>query len=531
MPVQRGRIHEKLVRAAGRAAAKESHRRDLARQTTPEQLGRSVREYLGPARIIIASKSEPYQHVRRNGTIESLRSPGGLASALDSVARATGAVWVAQASGDADREVVDERGRVKMPPGQERYTLQRLWIEDEERAEGFNRFANGCLWPLCHVVYVRPNFVASQWRAYQEVNRQFAESIIDAAGEEPALVLLQDYHLALVASELRERRPDLTTVLFWHIPWPNPEVFRILPWKREILEGLLACDLLGFHIRFHGMNFIDTVSQELEALIDRERIAVRRAGHRTYVRDYPISPDVAEISLTAASSSTENAVCRIRERLGLGNARVVLGVDRLDYTKGIPERMDAYERMLDTHPELHGQVAMVQIAVPSRVDLPEYQAVGRAVAERVERLNQRFASGDRRSVHLITENLDFKELIPYYVLADVMAVTSLHDGMNLVSKEYVAANVKLDGVLVLSPYTGASRELEHAIQVSPYDTELLAIALHRALAMPPEERTRRMRTLRDVVASQNIYDWARRLLRDVRRLHLLPGTRRPTVRR
>ena len=531
MPVQRGRIHEKLVRAAGRAAAKESHRRDLARQTTPEQLGRSVREYLGPARIIIASKSEPYQHVRRNGTIESLRSPGGLASALDSVARATGAVWVAQASGDADREVVDERGRVKMPPGQERYTLQRLWIEDEERAEGFNRFANGCLWPLCHVVYVRPNFVASQWRAYQEVNRQFAESIIDAAGEEPALVLLQDYHLALVASELRERRPDLTTVLFWHIPWPNPEVFRILPWKREILEGLLACDLLGFHIRFHGMNFIDTVSQEMEALIDRERIAVRRAGHRTYVRDYPISPDVAEISLTAASSSTENAVRRIRERLGLGDARVVLGVDRLDYTKGIPERMDAYERMLDTHPELHGQVAMVQIAVPSRVDLPEYQAVGRAVAERVERLNQRFASGDRRSVHLITENLDFKELIPYYVLADVMAVTSLHDGMNLVSKEYVAANVKLDGVLVLSPYTGASRELEHAIQVSPYDTELLAIALHRALAMPPEERTRRMRTLRDVVASQNIYDWARRLLRDVRRLHLLPGTRRPTVRR
>ena len=514
-----------------RAAAKETQRRDLARQTTPEKLGRSVREYLGPTRIIIASKSEPYQHVRRNGSIETLRSPGGLASALDSVARATAATWVAQAQGDADREVVDSYGRVKMPPGQDRYTLQRLWIEDEERAEGFNRFANGCLWPLCHVVYVRPHFVASQWRAYQEVNRQFAESIVEAAGDEPALVLLQDYHLALAAAEIRARRPDLSIVLFWHIPWPNPEVFRILPWKREILEGLLACDLLGFHIRLHGINFLDAVSQELEALIDRERIAVRRGGQRTFVRDYPISPDVAEISLAAAEPSTEVAVQRIRERLNLGDSRVILGVDRLDYTKGIPERLDAYERMLDTHPELRTKVLMIQIAVPSRVDLPEYQAVGRAVADRVERLNQRFGVGDRRSVYLITENLDFKELIPYYVLADVMAVTSLHDGMNLVAKEYVAAQVDLDGVLVLSPYTGASRELEHAIQVSPYDTELLAMALHRALAITQEERTRRMRALRDVVASQNIYDWARRLLRDVARLHLLPGTRRPVVRR
>ncbi len=531
MPAQRGQIHEKLVRAMTRAAARETQRRDLARQTTPEQLGRSVREYLGTTRIIIASKSEPYQHVRRNGSIETLRSPGGLASALDSVARATGAVWVAQASGDADREVVDAHGRVKMPPGQERYTLQRLWIEDEERAEGFNRFANGCLWPLCHVVYVRPHFVAAHWRAYQEVNRQFAESILEAAGDEPALVLLQDYHLALCAAEIRARRPDLTIVLFWHIPWPNPEVFRILPWKREILEGLLACDLLGFHIRLHGMNFIDAVSQELEALIDRERTAVRRGGRRTFVRDYPISPDVAEISLAAADASTAAAVRKIRERLGLGDARVILGVDRLDYTKGIPERLDAYERMLDTHAELRDKVAMIQIAVPSRVDLPEYQAVGRAVAERVERLNQRFGLGERRSVHLITENLDFKELIPYYVLADVMAVTSLHDGMNLVAKEYVAAQVNLLGVLVLSPYTGASRELEHAIQVSPYDTELLAMALHRALAITPEERTRRMSALRDVVASQNIYDWARKMLRDVRRLHLLPGTRRPAVRR
>jgi trehalose 6-phosphate synthase len=531
MEADRDRVHTRVLRALNRAAVKESQRRDIARQTTPDQLERSVREYLGRTRIVIASNREPYQHVHCGSAIDVIRSAGGLASALDSVARATGAVWVAQASGDADRESADARGRVRMPPGLDRYTLQRIWIEDEERAEGFNRFANGCLWPLCHVAYVRPHFVATQWRAYQDVNRQFADAIVEAAGDGPALVLLQDYHLALCAAEVRARRPDLTLVLFWHIPWPNTEVFRIVPWKREILDGLLSCDLLGFHIRYHGINFLETVGDELEALIDRERGAVRRRDRRTFVRDYPISPDVAEISLAAGDPATVTAARRIRERLGIGEARVILGVDRLDYTKGIPERLDAYEHLLENDPDLRERIVMIQIAVPSRVDLPEYQALARAVSDRVERLNERFGSGARLSVYLITENLDFRDLIPYYLLAEVMAVTSLHDGMNLVSKEYVAAKVALDGVLVLSPFTGASRELEHAIQVSPYDAERLAGAFRRALGMPPEERTQRMRALRDVVASQNIYDWARKLLRDVKRLHLVPGAPRPPTRR
>ena len=525
---RRGR---RILHALTRAAAREKQRRDVEHQTRPEQLERSVREYLGRTRIVIASNREPYQHVHRNGSVEAIRSAGGLASALDSVARATGGVWVAQASGDADRETADERGRVGMPPGRELYTLQRVWIDDYERAQGFNRFVNGCLWPLCHVVYVRPHYVGSEWQAYQDVNRQFADAILEAAGDEPAIVLLQDYHLALCASELRARRKDLTIVLFWHIPWPNPEVYRIVPWKREILEGLLACDLLGFHIRLHGMNFLDTVGQELESLIDRERGSIRRRGRTTFVRDYPISPDVAEISLAAAHSQTPAAIQRIRQHLGIGDSRVILGVDRLDYTKGIPERLEAYGRLLERHPDLQGRVTMIQIAVPSRVDLPEYRALGQAVTEQVDALNERFGKDGAKPVHLIFENLDFRELIPYYVMADVMAVTSLHDGMNLVSKEYVAAKVDLKGALVLSPFTGASRELEHAIQVSPYDTERLVSALHQALTLTDEERTRRMRALREVVASQNIYDWARKLLRDVRRLHLLPGVPRPAARR
>jgi len=280
------------------------------------------------------------------------------------------------------------------------------------------------------------------------------------------------------------------------------------------------------------MNFLETVGQELESLIDRERGSIRRRGRVTFVRDYPISPDVAEISLAASSPATAGAVRRIREQLQIDDCRVILGVDRLDYTKGIPERLEAYGRMLERHPSLRGHVTMIQIAVPSRVDLPEYQALGRAVSDRVDRLNETFGgNGGAKPVHLISENLDFQDLIPYYALADVMAVTSLHDGMNLVCKEYVAAKVAMDGVLVLSPFTGASRELEHAIQVSPFDTERLADAFYRALTLPEEERSRRMRSLREVVASQNIYDWARKLLRDVRRLHLVPGTARPAPRR
>jgi len=515
----------RVLRALRRAATRQSQRREFERQTGPADLERSVREYCGDTQIVIASNREPFQHVHAPEGIRVIRSPGGLASALDSVARATNAVWVAQATGDADRETADERGRVAMPPGANRYTLQRVWIEPESHAEGYNRFSNGCLWPLCHVVYVRPHFVAEEWRDYREVNEQFADAIVSSLGPEPALVLLQDYHLALCAARLRERRPDLSIVLFWHIPWPNPEVFRILPWKLEVLEGLLACDLLGFHIPHHAMNFMDTVATEMEAHIDRERSAVRRRGHRTFVRAYAIGPDVAEISMAASDSGTRREVERIRETLGLGDAQVILGVDRLDYTKGVPERLEAFGRFLELNPSQRGRVVMVQIGVPTRVDLPEYQALMADVERRVERLNADYGKDGRNAVHLITRNLGFGELIPYYVLADVMAVTSLHDGMNLVAKEYVAARPGLDGVLVLSPFTGASRELEHAIQVSPYDTEGLALALHRALVLNPVERTERMRALREVVASQNVYDWARKLIRDVRRLHLLPGLR------
>jgi len=522
-----GRVRRALTRMASRQALGA----EISEQTRPEDLAREARVCLGDAPIVIASNREPYQHVHTPTGIEVIRSAGGLASALDSVARATGATWVAQGAADADRAACDAMGRVRVPPGEERYVLQRLWLEPEARALEYRRFCNGCLWPLCHIVYVRPHFEAARWRAYQEVNEQFAEAILASLGPEPGVVLLQDYHLGLCASALRARRPDLSIIMFWHIPWPNREVYRTFPWRRELLEGLLACDLVGFHIQYHAANFLDTVAQELESNIDQERMAVRRRGRKTFVRTYPISPDAAEISLAASEPWAVRAASEIRSSLGLNGRRVVLGVDRLDYTKGIPERLAAYHHLLETRPEMRGKVSFIQIGVPSRVDLPEYQALAVQVEESCARLNQRFGEPGRPVIHLIMKNLGFRDLIPYYVLADAAVVSALHDGMNLVAKEYVAAKVNLDGALVLSPFTGAARELDQAIQASPYDAEALAAAIARALTLSPDERTRRMRAMREVVASQNIYDWAIKILRDARRLHLVPGAGRPGSKR
>src|SRR2546428_1541231 len=353
----RARVKGALTRMARRQALGS----EISDQTRPEDLARAAGDFLGETPIVIASNREPYQHVRTPSGIEVVRSAGGLASALDSVARATGATWVAQGSADADRIVCDASGGIRVPPGNERYTLQRLWLSPESQALEYRRFCNGCLWPLCHIVYVRPHFVGTRWRAYQEVNDQFAEAILGALGPKPGLVLLQDYHLGLCASALRARRPDLSIIMFWHIPWPNREVYRTFPWRRELLEGLLACDLVGFHIQYHATNFLDTVAQELESNIDHERFAIRRRGRKTFVRTYPISPDAAEISLAASELWDARAAVHIREQLDLGEAKIVLGVDRLDYTKGIPERIAAYEHLLEHRPELRGRVAFIQI--------------------------------------------------------------------------------------------------------------------------------------------------------------------------
>ena len=493
--------------ALSRAAIRSHQRNDGPPRTTRDELVAWAQAHLPGRRLVVVSNREPYSHHHVGDAIQPVRNAGGLTVALDAVMQALGGSWIAHGSGDADREVVDAHDRIACPPDRPSYTLRRLWLTQKDHARYYSGFANSALWPLCHVVYVRPRFHLADWESYREVNRRFADAVLEEVGDQPALVFLQDYHLALAAKYIRERRPDLQLAMFWHIPWPNPEIFRVLPWKEEILDGMLANDLVGFHIRRHAMNFLDSVAETLEARVDFERLAVDRGGRRTWVQTFPISVDADEIATLSETAETRRAEAEIRDRLGLHDCKIGLGVDRLDYTKGIPERFEGLERLFEKSPDWQGRFAFIQIGVPSRIELREYRNVQNRTRRWAANLNRRFPRAAGPTVHLIERNVDFRELVPYYRMADLCAVTSLHDGMNLVAKEYLAACTNLEGSLVLSPFTGAARELERAWIASPYDREGLADAYHAALSEPAESRRQRMGALREVVMRRNVYDW------------------------
>src|SRR5437867_1952136 len=353
--------------ALSRAAVRTQQRSEGPPRTTREELVEWARSNLRDRELVVVSNREPYSHQQDDGGVRWIRNAGGVTVALDAVAQALGGLWVAHGSGNADRAVVDAFDRVACPPERPRYSLRRLWLSQEDMELYYSGFSNGALWPLCHIAYVRPRFLLADWERYRDVNRRFAEAVLEEVEGRAALVFIQDYHLALAAAVLKERRPDLHVALFWHIPWPNPEVFRILPWRREILEGMLANDLVGFHIRAHALNFLDSVATTLEARVDAERLAVERGGKRTWVRHFPISVHADEIAAMAESPEARAAEREIRERLGLEGCKVGLGVDRMDYTKGIPERLEALETMFEKYPQWVGQVCFIQIGVPSRL--------------------------------------------------------------------------------------------------------------------------------------------------------------------
>ena len=501
------------VRAALSHAARRAHARSATPpRTTREDLEAWARAHMPGQMLVILSNREPWSHVHTPDGPHPVRNAGGLTVALDAVMQALGGVWVAHGSGDADRDTVDASDHVACPPGRPRYRLRRLWFPEEEFTGYYSGFANSALWPLCHVAYVRPRFDRGDWEDYRAVNGRFAQAVLAETAGRQGLVFIQDYHLALAAADIRAARPDLQVAQFWHIPWPNPEAFRVLPWGREVLEGLLANDVIAFHIRRHALNFLDTVAETLEARVDRERMAIDRGGRRTWVRPFAISVDAEGLAALAESPETVHAAERLRAELGAGDCRIVLGVDRLDYTKGLPERFAAYDRFLAEHPDWRARTMFIQVGMPSRIELPEYRAVGDAVRGWANTLEQRYPRRHGPRVHLIERQLDFRDLVPLYRLADVCMVTSLHDGMNLVAKEYVAASPDLDGALLLSPFTGAARELEAAWIVSPYDVEAMASTIAAALDEPAGERRERMRRLRETVLRHNIFDWTNEVL-------------------
>jgi trehalose-6-phosphate synthase len=517
----------KLARAS---AEEEARLRETANSLwTAERLRVYQQATLEESRLFVVSNREPYEHVFRGGSLETIVPASGLVTAMEPILRACDGTWIAHGAGDADHETVDEHDRLRVPPEEPQYTLRRVWLTREEEERYYYGFANEGIWPLCHIAHTRPVFRVEDWEAYQEDNRKFARAVLEEVeGEDHPIVLVQDYHFGLLPKLIKEQRPDVRVAIFWHIPWPNPEAFGICPWQRELLEGLLGADLIGFHIQSHCNNFLETIDRTLESRIVWERFAVSRGGHDTIVRPFPISVDFKEPAAFHSNGSGASEVLRqeryrIQRQLGVQADYLGIGVDRLDYTKGIPERFRGIERFLDLYPSYVGRFTFVQVGAPSRTHIGRYQDLIREVEGEADRINRRFESKHWKPIVFLKRHHNHHEIEPFYKVADLCLVTSLHDGMNLVAKEFVATRDDEGGALILSLFTGASRELQDALIVNPYDTEQLAEAIHYALDMDSRQRRERMRRMRRVVRQHNIYRWAANLIGAVSEIRVEPS--------
>ncbi len=498
--------------------------RDLERQYRPldgsqriwdqEALRATLRSELHGNDVIVVANREPYIHIREADGIHIQRPASGLVTALEPVMRACSGTWIAHGSGSADRETVDRRDRVAVPPEKPYYSIRRIWLSKEEEQGYYAGFANEGLWPLCHIAHVRPTFRTSDWEYYKKVNARFADAVAEEAKTKDPVVLVQDYHFALLPRMIRDRLPGATILTFWHIPWPNPEAFAICPWRDELLDGLLGSSILGFHTQFHCNNFLDTVDRLLEARVDRESFTISFRGESTAVHRYPISIEWPPAPLASAKTVVE-ARRVVRERLQLpADHRLGVGIDRLDYTKGIIERFNAVARLLELEPRWRGRFTFVQIAAPTRAIIDDYRDYAARVKALAEKINARYPDAKYPPIILLAEHHEPEAVYEYHRAADLCFVSSLHDGMNLVAKEFVAARDDEQGVLILSQFAGASRELPEALIVNPYDADQCAAALQLALTMPEAEQRDRMRFMRGVVREFNVYRWAGRMLLD-----------------
>ncbi len=492
---------------------------DYRENWTPNALAHVVRQSLDSPQMIVVSNREPYIHNRGADGRPVVQVPAsGMVTALEPIIRACSGVWVAHGSGSADRDVVDLHDRVSVPPSDPAYTLRRVWLTEEEENGFYFGFSNEGLWPLCHLAYVRPSFREADWKQYQAVNRKFADVVLKEARTDHPVVFVQDYHFALLPALVRQRIPGATVVVFWHIPWPNAETFGVCPWKEELLQGMLRADILGFHTRYHCQNFLETVDRYVECHIDREHMTITIQGHVCQVAPYPISIEWPPRWLEQLPSA-EQCARVVRERYRLEpDVKIGVGVERWDFTKGIVERFLAIEQLLETDPSARGKVSLLQVAAPTRSKLPAYRLLKQETEETAARINERFGTERWKPIVLIGEHQEPLQVFELYRAADFCLVNSLHDGMNLVAKEFVAARDDHDGVLILSTFAGASRELIEALLVNPYDISETAAAIRMALRMDRDERRERMRLMRRTVKENNVYRWAGRMLMDAARV-------------
>jgi trehalose 6-phosphate synthase len=484
----------------------------------PQRLKSTLMQHLEGERIVVLANRAPYLHEKTPAGIVVRHPASGLVTALEPVMRACSGVWVAHGSGSADRDTVDAHDRVAVPPGENAYQLRRVWLSEQEENGYYYGFSNEGLWPLCHLAHARPLFRHGDWQQYVAVNRKFAHAVCEEVDSDDPIILVQDYHFALAPKMIRERLPRATILTFWHIPWPNAERVGICPWRDELISGLLGSSIVGFHTQQHCNNFLDSVDAFVECRIDREINAVVQGAYKTLVRPYPISLEWP-VRWLEGLPSVHDCRALVRAELNLApDSLLGVGIDRLDYTKGVEERLQAVDELLARYPALRGRFSFVQLAAPSRTKIERYQELSERVEKLAEVINQRWADGTYRPIVLLRAHHEPPTVFKYYRAADLCYVSSLHDGMNLVAKEFVAARDDERGVLVLSQFTGAARELTEALIVNPYDLGESSDALAAALRMPPDEQAERMRSMRRLVREFNVYRWAGRMLVDAAEL-------------
>lgn len=501
----------KSLRQARHAASEEARMRleKLDSPWTAERLQEFIKARIKDRPLIVISNREPYVHTKSKGSVQWSVPAGGVITALETVMAACGGTWIAHGSGNADRETADDSGKLRVPPDEPKYTLRRVWLNDREVKGYYTGFSNEALWPLSHMAHTRPAFRKEDWSMYRKVNGTFAKAVLDEIRHvDQPLIIVNDYHFALLPELIKKSRPDAQVAMFWHIPWPSPEAFSICPWRKEILQGMLGADLVGFHTQQYCNNFIDTVSAEIESLIDFEQFSIERTGHRSFIKPFPIS-----IAYPGTAEPHGEPDPTVLEKLGIESEYVALGVDRLDYTKGILERFRGVEFFLDTHPEYRERFTFLQIASPTRETVEKYREYGEQVAHEAERINEKFGTREWQPIVFERRTYTHAELLELYRLAHVCLVTSLHDGMNLVAKEYVAARTEEDGVLILSKFTGAARDLKQAVIINPYNAEESAEAILTAITMTPVEQHRRMKAMRSSISDYNIFRWSAELIK------------------
>lgn len=481
-----------------------------------EDLQKLIQEKMGDYLFVVVSNRQPYVHVSRLGGVDCQRSVGGVVTALDPVMQACRGLWVALSDGDADLKVSSPEGKVQVPPGETSYTLKRIWLSKDEKEKYYYGFSNEALWPLCHMAFKRPTFRQEDWECYKSVNKKFADAILEEIGDRKAFIWIQDYHMCLLPKFLKEMVGNqVITAHFWHIPWPSYEAFRICPQKKEILDGLLANDLLGFHTRYHCNNFLDVIDREIESKIDRERVSITRNSRETLIRSYPISIDFEQIKQLSRSAKVQSIAENLIKEYDLAEQKVIVGLDRIDYTKGIPEKFAALDVLFERHPELIGKVVFLQIGAISRLHIQQYKDLNDEINAIVEKINWKYGNASWKPVLFVRRYFNLLELLALYQISDVGIVGSLHDGMNLVAKEYIVGCPDNRGMLVLSQFTGAARELLDAVLINPYDAVQYAEGIYSALIMPEEERSKRMAKMNEHVHEYNIYRWAGKVISDL----------------